>query len=394
MPVRALILSLAGLLPVLFISGTPAIAMTDVLVVGNARGSVSFISEDSGKNLATIDVTYDREEVLSKMPAGGALIYNLMTADNGGAKDVDDVFLSPDGTVLYLSRGYLGDAVAMDLTRPGNPIIWRAPIGTHADHAAMSPDGRRLVISSSSDNKAFLLDTATGEEVGSFDTGTFSHQNDYSRDGRRIYNSSIGNVLLPRSLNALKGRRLLVIVDAETLEVEKSFAFEYGIRPNVFTDDEQVFYTQFSYQRGFSKIDLNTGEIVARVDLPASPYGQEHFAEPDDYPNDSAHHGMAMSGDGSRLCLAGTIDNYIAFASTETLEVTAISHGYALPYWATASSDGRLCYVSNSEEDTIAVMDFTTGKEVDRVPVGGFPQRTRIGRLADTVAKRLTEAAD
>lgn len=33
--------------------------------------------------------------------------------------------------------------------------------------------------------------------------------------------------------------------------------------------------------------------------------------KPDDYPQNSAHHGMAMNPDESKLCVAGTIDDYV-----------------------------------------------------------------------------------
>src|SRR6185369_13016520 len=136
---------------------------------------------------------------------------------SNGERFVDDLFVSPDGTKLYASRSNLGDVAAFDLTRPEHPILWRTVVsGFKADHASISPDGTRLVVSATSANVANVIDAATGKIVGSFKTGSYPHQNDYSVDGKHIYNSSIGNVtgLIPHALNALKGDRWLVKVDA------------------------------------------------------------------------------------------------------------------------------------------------------------------------------------
>ena len=138
----------------------------------------------------------------------------------GGNRFVDDIFLSPDGRVLYVSRANLGDVAAFDLTKEDHPMIWRRFVaGFKADHAAISPDGTRLVVSATSANKAQVFNAADGSIVGEFKTGTYPHQNDYSHDGKYIYNSSIGNVgykAVPYKDNSKKGERSLVKIDAVT----------------------------------------------------------------------------------------------------------------------------------------------------------------------------------
>lgn len=379
-------------------------ALRDVLLVGNSvSGTVSFVDAHTFENLGSMGIMPDRDEVLRSINADpirwiaygivkrGQLIHHFEPSD--GDRFVDDLFVSPDGTKLYASRSNLGDVAAFDLTRPDHPLLWRTRVeGFKADHAAISPDGTRMVVSATSANVANVFDAATGKMVGSFKAGTYPHQNDYSADGKHIYNSSIGNVsgLVPHALNLLKGDRKLVKVDAASLKVLQTWNFEYGIRPSVITPDEKFMYAQLSYLNGVIKFDLTRGVEVARSNQPLSEFALSTYATYDEYPHDSAHHGLAMSGDGRKLCDCGTIDNTVSILSTDDLGLRKVIDVGMVPYWATTSSDGRYCFVSLSGDDAISIIDYETETEVTVVPVGRFPQRSRIGRVPESVIQLLT----
>jgi YVTN family beta-propeller protein len=124
--------------------------------------------------------------------------------------------------------------------------------------------------------------------------------------------------------------------------------------------------------------------------MPFSAAGQA--LSPDSYPNNSAHHGMAMSGDQGHLCDVGTIDDYTAIIDRPGLTTrgTVTYPTGSLPYWATTSVDGRYCLVSLSNANAVSVVDYATAQEVARIPVGTFPQRERLGKLAAGVVASLT----
>lgn len=102
----------------------------------------------------------------------------------------------------------------------------------------------------------------------------------------------------------------------------------------------------------------------------------------------------ALSGDGSRLCDVGTIDDYTKIVSTSTLQTTAtVSYPTgSIPYWATTSADGNYCYVSLSAGNEVSVISYATGAEVARVPVGAFPQRERVATVPQAVIDNLSSA--
>jgi YVTN family beta-propeller protein len=261
--------------------------------------------------------------------------------------------------------------------------------GVKADHATLSPDGTKYVISAITSAKSQVIDTATGRIVGSFATGTYPHENVYSADGARIYNMSIGVTTLPKSLNVFKGAKQLTVVDAATLRTVRTYDFEYGIRPAVITPDEKTMYAQLSYLNGFVEYDLVAGRITRTVQMPFSTAGAA--LSPDDYPQNSAHHGVALSGGQDKLCMAGTIDDYTAIVSRPGLTTDGFVHypTGSVPYWSTTSVDGNHCFVTLSNLDAVSVIDFRTAKEVARIPVGDFPQRERLGKLAEDIISAL-----
>jgi YVTN family beta-propeller protein len=367
---------------------TATAALRDVLIVGNAEaGSVTFLDGRTFENLGTLDGIPDLQQRLGEMDPVRRAAYEVVRGEAGN-KFVDDAHLSPDGRTVYLSRGILGDAAAFDVATGAQK--WRVHLeGVKADHATLSPDGTKYVISAITSAKSQVIDTATGRIVGSFATGTYPHENVYSADGARIYNMSIGVTTLPKSLNVFKGAKQLTVVDAATLRTVRTYDFEYGIRPAVITPDEKTMYAQLSYLNGFVEYDLVAGRITRTVQMPFSTAGAA--LSPDDYPQNSAHHGVALSGGQDKLCMAGTIDDYTAIVSRPGLTTDGFVHypTGSVPYWSTTSVDGNHCFVTLSNLDAVSVIDFRTAKEVARIPVGDFPQRERLGKLAEDIISAL-----
>jgi DNA-binding beta-propeller fold protein YncE len=383
------LLAMAGVLAFCAEAAPTTSALRDVVLVGNsASGTVTFLDGRTFENLGSVDVIPDLQQRLHEMTPAEAIAYAEIRREEGGDRFVDDVFLSPDGHTLYVSRGNLNDAVAVDIATRSQR--WRfKTAGFKADHAALSPDGTRFTISATTAQKAQVLDTATGTLVAEVPTGTYPHANDYSADGKHIYNSSLGIVSLPKALNALKGPKQLTVIDAQTFRVIRSYQFPYGIRPAVIMPDEKTMYVQLSYLNGFVEYDLTSGRIKRTINMPFSAAGKA--LNPDDYPRNSAHHGLAASGDNSRLCDVGTIDDYAAIVARPALTTVGFVHYStgALPYWATTSVGGDRCLVSLSNLDAVSVIDYATATEVTQVPVGNFPQRLRLGQVASEVLATL-----
>ncbi|EHR49458.1 hypothetical protein SacmaDRAFT_1175 [Saccharomonospora marina XMU15] len=372
-------LAAAILLTVTLAPSAAAAPNRDVMFVGNNwDGTVDLVDARTFTKYQRIDVVGDLEERKASMTPDQlvAMLVIRQTAGEGHDQLVDDIMVSPDGRTMYVSRPSLGDVSAFDVAT-GEQLWVRRVDGYRSDHMALSPDGRTLLVSATTANVVDAVDTATGSITGRFESGDFPHENQYSPDGKTIYNATIGNVVAPDDplLDAAKGRRWLTIADAETLRVREVIDFGVGIRPFVVMPDQRTMYAQLSFHNGFIEYDLHERRRTRTVHLPLSEEAKQ--LRRDEYPLDSAHHGLTMNGDHSKICDAGTISDYAAILSVPALTVDRIVPTGKKPYWAATSPDGKHCFLSNSDSDDISVVSFDNPREIARIPVGDHPQRVR-----------------
>jgi DNA-binding beta-propeller fold protein YncE len=176
---------------------------------------------------------------------------------------VDGAFTSVEGRYLYVSRPSLADVVAISLKT--RRIVWRTRVeGSRSDHIALSPDGRRLLVSASTARKVHVIDTRTGAITGSFESGDQPHESNVSKDGELIFHASIGTVFTPLDdpiFDATKGDGWFEVVDARTLHV-------------------------------LAQLPLSHVAAAKRRD---------------EYLLDSPHHGIAINPQDTKLCVAGTM---------------------------------------------------------------------------------------
>jgi DNA-binding beta-propeller fold protein YncE len=381
-------------------------AKRSVIFVGNNWEGTADVIHPRGKfrRIARLDIIPDIEErmaeiMLDPVRLGYFLAIRELIGE-GNDQFVDDMYSTNDGRLLIVSRPSLADVVAIDIA--SGEIVWRFVVdGQRSDHMAISPDGKHVAVSASTGNVVHILDTASGEEVGRFESGDSPHENNYSADGKLIYHASIGLVYTPADqpvVDTSKGDRWFQIVDANTYEVleridmgEKLAEAGYpdmssAVRPMALSPNERFLYFQVSFFHGFAEYDFKTDRVTRVARLPVAEKIKDLPRE--QYLLDSAHHGIAMSGDGKRLCVAGTMSDYAAIVSRRNFNFTLIEKGEK-PYWSTTSANGRRCLVSWSGTDSISVISYRKRKEVAHIPVGDHPQRIRMGFVRTSWIKSL-----
>ena len=217
-----------------------------VIFVGNNwEGVIDVIDAQSYQRLGRISGIPDqaaREKEIALNPLDLLFFQGIrVLIGEGNHQYVDDMYSSPDGRLLIVSRPSYADVVAIDVV--SGEIAWQFLVdGYRSDHMALSPDGTQVAVSASTGNVVHILDVETGEELGRFPSGDSPHENIYSEDGERIYHASIGTVYTPLDnqligdltdgllgqnlLDATKGERVFQVVDANSLEIIKQLDLE------------------------------------------------------------------------------------------------------------------------------------------------------------------------
>ncbi|MFD5269583.1 YncE family protein [Streptomyces sp. NPDC058335] len=377
---------------------TDAAALREVLLVANNWDGTADVIRSTGDyaKIGRINVIPDKDQRMAEINADPVRWIAFMTIRNsvgeGHDQFVDDMYSTPDGASVVISRPSFADVVSIDVAT--GAVNWRFPVsGYRSDHMAVSPDGKRVAVSASTSNTVHVLDIDTGKQLGSYATGDKPHENVFTKDGKYIWTMSIGDVntaLDATWLDWTKGDRRITVVDATTYQPVKTIDmrqrldaiglsdYSDAVRPATFSPDESKLYFQVSFFNGFFEYDIATDRITRTKTLP------KNSATSDDrttFVNDSRHHGLSMRPDGSKLCVAGTMDDYATVVDRATLREGPLVP-VSKPYWATVSGDGKDCVVSESGSDQVTAIDFATGRKVVSVPVGDHPQRVRLGRVA------------
>ncbi|MEV6010968.1 YncE family protein [Streptomyces sp. NPDC051976] len=371
--------------------------LQDVLLVGNNWDGTADVLHDSGDyaKIGRIDIIPDKAQRLAEIylnPVKLAYFLGIRQGPGEGHDQfVDDMYTTPDGTAVVASRPSFADVVSISLA--DGHINWRFPVsGYRADHMAVSPDGTRIAVSASTSNTVHVLDITTGAQLGSFATGDKPHENYFTHDGRYLWNMSIGNVdtaLDDPFWDFTKGDRHITIVDAHTFQTVRTIDMRQrlnafgrpdlsnAVRPVAFSPDESTLYFQVSFFNGFVEYDIATDRITRIKTLPKNPATSEDRTT---WVNDSRHHGLSMNPQGTKLCVAGTMDNYATVVDRATLQEGPLVPA-STPYWATVSGDGKDCVISEAGADRITAISFATGLKTVSVPVGDHPQRVREGHI-------------
>lgn len=421
-----------------------------VMWVGNNWAGTATVVDATTHEVLTkgVDLIPDKKQELRDIRSDPVklVFYTAIKLGPGEGHDqyVDDMFTTTDGKYLAVSRPSFADVVWIDIEKatagePDSIVREQQMDGYRTDHMGLSPDGRRLLVSDSTSRQVIeysmvdetLPDGTTveiGDRLRSFESGETPHENNYTRDGERIFHASIGRVYTPLDYpnllgiplnplhDAVKGDRWFQIVADDDFEILQRWDMAHeldeaghpdmssAVRPMAIAPGGRFLYFQVSFLHGLVEFDTQapdtnhsvdytlggvdepeTGAVTRVIDLENRVPKKAREL----YVNDSAHHGLSIDSSGETLCVAGTMDDYAALVDVATGEATyfdeeTTGNAYGKPYWTT-EGPGDTCWISLSASDSVAVLDTRTGEELAYLPVGDHPQRVRHGHVPERV---------
>ena len=254
--------------------------------------------------------------------------------------------VTPDGRKVYVSSD--GDSSVSVIDTASDRVVATVDVGGNPHGLAMAPDGKLVLVSAWGTNQAVFLDTATDRVVGRVPVAQ-AHNGAISADGRSAWVGS-----------QQQGATALVRIDIAGMKEAARVPLDKTPRALDLTPDGRRLYFTVAGLAAVRVLDTATGQVVAEIPVGASPHQSPVAA-------DGRWALVAVQGPGE----LGVID-----AATNTVAAT-IPVGKA-PHWVTLSSDGAIAYVSNEASNDVSVVDLVRRVVVATIPVGNTPRKVAV----------------
>lgn len=356
--------------------------VVEVAIIANSLdGTLSIINTSIPAIVKTIDAIPDGKRV-SFFRDPIQYIAQPIAEQQGGLNYVQDTDLSRDGTIVFVSRGWLADVVAINIQT--NQILWRSHVpGIRADHMDISPDGKKLFVSAViyGGNVVQVFDTTNGKGLGTIQTGPWPHDVHVSPDNRTVYIASLGDMQASiNERNAGERAYRITIADADTLQVKRELYFPAGVRPFQITERKNAIYLQLSNSHNVYAYNFQTGILDQTLEMPIDEGVSES-----DWDFEAPHHGLALSKDNKQICIAGRASDYAAVATTEPLSIKYVTRIGDAPSWAALANEDETCVLANNRSDDVSLVSMKSGMEIARIPVGRAPKHITVGNIPSHV---------
>src|SRR6266849_2112846 len=251
-------------------------------------------------------------------------------------------------------KAYVGlfkdDAVAV-IDTAQNKVLSSIPVPKGPHGLVVTPDGRKVYVSSDGASTVSVIDTATDRVVRSIGVVPVAqpHNGTLSRDGRTGFVAS-----------QQQGATALVRLDlAAWKEVARVPLDKTPRGLELSPDGRRVFFT-LAGVNAIQVLDTATNRIATQIPVGASP----HYAP------------FTPDGRWALAVVQGPGELAILDTANSTLAGT-VAVGKA-PHWSTSSSDGRTAYVTNEGSNDVSVVDLASRTVTATIPVGNAPRKIAV----------------
>jgi serine/threonine-protein kinase len=241
------------------------------------------------------------------------------------------ITFSPDGQVAYVTiynADYTYNAVAFVETS-SNTVTATVEVGLRPFAPTTSPDGSLLYVPLHNEGRVEVLDTATAQEVDSYEVVANPHWIAVSEDGTIGYTANHESGVIS-VLDLSDGGRVITTVPT-------------GLAPHsiaVSPDGSRVTVVNFESSTA-SVIDTATNAVVATIPVGLKPQD------------------VTYAPDGRHFYTANVDADTVSVIDTGTNRVTATIPTGDGPTSISVTPDGRRAYVTNLNDGTVRILDIS-----------------------------------
>ncbi|MEX0647711.1 MAG: cytochrome D1 domain-containing protein [Balneolaceae bacterium] len=222
------------------------------------------------------------------------------------------------------------------------------------DAAEISNDSGTLIVLNKSGYTAMIIDMATREVLAELPTGVAPHEAAVSPDGKTVIVSDYGEY------DGEPGETLTVI-DLETREVEREINMGEYKRPHglAWFDDGEHLAVTAEVQQALLVLHVPSEEVVQVI-----PTEQDRS------------HIVKLSSDNSLAFVANVDFGTMSVIDLEAGEVIALVETGEGAEGIAISPDESELWISNRYVDTVSIVDLETYEVIETLPAGEFPIRS------------------
>src|SRR6266852_7450987 len=258
--------------------------------------------------------------------------------------------VTPDGRKVYVSSD--GASVVSVIDTANDRVVASIDVGATPHGLAVSGDGSRVLVWGGGSNRALVIDTATDRVIGEVPVAQ-PHNGTLSRDGRTGWVAS-----QQQGATALARLDLTAWKETARVPLDKT---PRGLELS--PDGRRVFFT-LAGVNAIQVLDTATSQIVAQIPVGASP----HYAP---FTPDGRQALAVVQGPGE-LAILDTASNTLA---------GTVAVGKA-PHWTMSSADGRTAYVTNEGSNDVSVVDLARRMVTATIAVGNAPRKIAVQAAA------------
>jgi hypothetical protein len=277
-------------------------------------------TEWGGVGVLVYDIT-DGFRLLRRIPAP-------ILARGGSVENVKGICASAAAGRVYVST--INRLLAFDLRT--DALLWDREYEKGCDRMAITPDGAAIFLPSLEGPIWSVLDARTGDVLTRIETNSGAHNTICGARGTRAYLAGLGSTQLR-------------VADTSTREVVKLVGpFGGVIRPFTVDGAERRVYVNVNDLLGFEIGDLETGQVLRRVEVPG-------FAKGPVKRHGCPSHGVGLTPDESEIWVCDGANSRVHVFDA-TAAAPRLTHSLAVrdqPGWVTFSLDGRWAIPSTGE---------------------------------------------
>ena len=254
--------------------------------------------------------------------------------------------VTPDGKKVYVSSD--GASTVSVIDTASDRVVGSIEVGATPHGLAMSSDGRKVVVSGFGVNEALVIDTATDRVIARVPVPQ-PHNAAISPDGRVAWVGS-----------QVQGATALVAVDLDGQKVIATVPVDHTPRALDWSRDGTRVYVTTAGVAAIEVLDPAARRIVGEIPVGASP-----------------HHPLFATDGRTALVVAqgpGELQLIDVAAGTRT---GAVGVGTA-PHWVATTSDARVAYVTNEGSNDVSVIDLESRQVRATIAVGNGPRKIAV----------------